>query len=68
MKERTVNRKITMANLKNREAKVTSKKAVVKQLTEPVFKYRGVSYKPSDIKKTAPTTKRGIYRGSAWEA
>ncbi len=58
-----------MANLKNREAKVTSKKAVVKNsVTESVLKYRGVSYKPSEIEKTAPTIKRGYYRGSAWEA
>ena len=57
-----------MANLKNREAKVTSKKAVGNSVTESVFKYRGVSYKPSEIKKTAPTIKRGYYRGSAWEA
>ena len=57
-----------MANLKNREAKVTSKKAVGNSVTESVLKYRGVSYKPSEIKKTAPTIKRGMYRGSPWEA
>ena len=58
-----------MANLKNRDAKVTSNKTVVKNsVTESVLKYRGVSYKPSEIKKAVPIRKSGTYRGSTWEA
>ena len=60
-------RKITMATLQYRGAEVTSEKAVVKPMTTTAI-YRGVTYDPTEIKKAVPTIKRGMYRGSAWEA
>ena len=56
-----------MATLQYRGAEVTSEKAVVKPKTKTAI-YRGVAYDPSEIKKAVPTIKRGMYRGSAWEA
>ena len=56
-----------MATLQYRGAEVTSKKAVVKPKTKTAI-YRGVTYDPTEIKKAVPTIKRGMYRGSAWEA
>ena len=44
-----------------------SEKAVVKPKTKTAI-YRGVTYDPTEIKKAVPTIKRGMYRGSAWEA
>ena len=60
-------RKITMATLQYRGAEVTSEKAVVRPKTKTAI-YRGVTYDPTEIKKAVPTIKRGMYRGSAWEA
>ena len=56
-----------MATLQYRGAEVTSEKAVVKPKTKTAI-YRGVTYDPTEIKKEVPTIKRGMYRGSAWEA
>ena len=60
-------RKITMATLQYRGAEVTSKKAVVRPKTKTAI-YRGVTYDPTEIKRAVPTVKRGMYRGSPWEA
>ena len=59
-------RKITMATLQYRGSKVTSQKAVVKSKTP--ISYRGATYDPTERKKAVPTVKRGMYRGSPWEA
>ena len=56
-----------MATLKYRGAEVTSEKAVVKPMTKTAI-YRGVTYDPTERKKAVPTVKRGMYRGSPWEA
>lgn len=56
-----------MATLKYRGAEVTSGKAVVSPKTKTAI-YRGVTYDPSEMKKAAPKAKRGMYRGSSWEA
>ena len=56
-----------MATLKYRGAEVTSEKAVVSPKTKTAI-YRGVTYDPTEIKRAVPTIKRGMYRGSAWEA
>ena len=57
-----------MATLQDRGAKVDiSEKAVVKPKKKTAI-YRGVTYDPTEIKKAVPTIKRGMYRGSAWEA
>ena len=56
-----------MATLQYRGAKVTSEKAVVRAKTKTAS-YRGVTYDPTEIKRAGPTVKRGMYRGSPWEA
>ena len=55
-----------MATLQYRGSKVTSQKAVVKSKTP--ISYRGATYDPAERKKAVPTVKRGMYRGSPWEA
>ena len=56
-----------MATLKYRGAEVTSEKGVFKPMTKSAI-YRGVTYDPTERKKAVPTVKRGMYRGSPWEA